>query len=215
MSHRKLLLLLAAIALLSSWTTALAQNAAVAISPASLDAKVKRGSSYTQLFTLTNSSNTRLRFKCWLADVAYDENNKRIDARAGTTPRSASLWVEFFPAEVVVEAHSSGVIKALVTVPANAAGGYYSVPVFEAMPVDVPVTTSVATPVTTSTAKATIGLRFNGLMMFTTLEATEYSIEIMSGKIMPPTASSELSIQLDIRNSGNAHVRVRGSFALP
>jgi hypothetical protein len=214
MIQRKLPILLAAIAFFSSFTVVLAQSASVAISPASIDAKVKRGSSYTQFFTLTNSSNTRLRFKCSLGDVSYDENNKRIEARAGTTPRSASLWIEFLPAEVIVEPHSSGIVKALVTVPSSAAGSYYSAPVFEALPADMANATPGVALITVSTAKATIGLRFSGLMMFTTLDAAEYNIEIMVGKITPPTASSELALQLDIRNRGNAHARVRGSFAL-
>jgi hypothetical protein len=215
MIQRKPLPLLAALAIFSCFSYAQAQknSASVSITPASIDAKVKRGSSYTQSFSLNNSTSTRMRFKCSVADMGYDENNQRITARAGTLPRSASSWIEFSPAEILVEPHSSGVVKALVTVPATAAGGYYSVPVFEAMPAAEVAATAI-TPAKVITAKATIGVQFNGLMMFTTLDAAEYNIEIMGGKITPPTASAELALQLDLRNRGNAHARVRGSFAL-
>lgn len=209
---RKSLILLACAALLCCFSGAQAQQNSVSVTPVSIDAKVKRGASYTQTFTLTNNTGTRLRFQCSVGDIWYDEGNKRMTGRPGTLPRSASLWVQFSPAVVVVEPGSSTSVKAIVTVPQTAAGGYYTVPVFEAMPAD-PVLAG-ATRAKISTATATIGVRFNGLMMFTTLDAAEYNVEIMGGRITPPTTSAELAIKLDVRNRGNAHARVRGSFAI-
>jgi hypothetical protein len=214
MTHPKPLFLIAALALFACFSPTQAQQSAVAITPATIDAQVKRGASYTQAFTLTNSTTTRLRFRCSVADMGYDENHKRINARAGSLPRSASSWVAFSPTEIIVEPHSSQVVKILVTVPLSAAGGYYSVPVFEATPVDPVLAAASTIPVKVSTAHATIGVRFNGLMMFTTVDAAEYNIEIVGGKITPPTISTELGLQLDIRNRGNAHARVRGTFAI-
>lgn len=212
MIQRKSPILLACAALLCCCISAQAQQNSVAVTPISIDAKVKRGASYTQTFTLTNNTGTRLRLKCSVEDVWYDEGNNRITGPPGTLPRSASLWVQFSPAEVIVEPRSSSTVKAIVTVPAIAAGGYYSVPVFEAMPTG-PVLGG-ATLAKVSTATATIGVRFNGLMMFTTLDAVEYNVEIMGGRIIPPNTSAELAIQLDVRHRGNAHARVRGSFAI-
>jgi hypothetical protein len=212
MIQNKSLLLLACAVVLPCFGHVLAQQNSVAITPASIDAKVKRGAGHTQTFTLNNNTGTRLRFKCSVEDVWYDEGNRRITGRPGTLPHSASLWVQFSPAEVILEPHSSGAVKAIVTVPATAAGGYYSVPVFEAMPAD-PVLAGV-TIAKVSTARANIGVRINGLMMFTTLDAAEYNVEIMGGQVTPPSASAELAMQLDVRNRSNAHVRVRGSFAI-
>jgi hypothetical protein len=213
MIHIKPLFLIAALSLFAWSTSTSGQQNSVAITPATIDAPVKRGTSYTQIFTLTNGTNTRLRFKCSAADMGYDDNHNRVNARAGSLERSASLWIEFLPAEVVVEAHSSQAVKILVTVPLTAAGGYYSVPVFEAIPADEVISSASVTP-KANTAKATFGIRFNGLMMFTTLDAAEYNIEILGGKITPPSPSMELAMQLDIRNRGNAHARVRGNFAI-
>lgn len=36
----------------------------------------------------------------------------------------------------------------------------------------------------------------------------------MGGRVVPPTASSELEMQLDLRNRGTAHASVRGAFAI-
>lgn len=212
MIHRKRYILLAAVGMLSFFSVVSGQKVSVAVTPASIDVKVSRGTSYTQRFTLANDTGTRMHFKCSVADVWYDESNNRVSGRAGTLQRSASLWVQFSPAEIVVEAHSSGTVTAMVTVPHTAAGSYYSVPVFEGIPADPALVDATLAKVSTGTA--TFGVRFNGLMMFTTLDAAEYNVEIMGGQITPPSASAELALQLDVRNRGTAHARVRGSFAI-
>jgi hypothetical protein len=212
MTKQKHLILIAAITMLSCYRSAPAQKISVAITPASIDAKVTRGTTFSQKFTLVNDTGTRLRLKCSLTDMWYDENNQRVAGLAGSSQRSASSWIQFSQEELIVEAHSSGSVNALVTVPRTAAGSYYSVPVFEAMPAD-PVVEK-ATLSKESTASARIGLRFNGLIMLTTLDAAEYNLEIIGGRITAPTASTELAMELDLHNRGNAHVRVRGAFAI-
>ena len=199
------------IALLVCFSAANAQQASVTISPASIDAKVKRGASYTQNFTITNNTAARLIARCSFTDFWYDENNKRLNGRAGTLPRSASLWAQFSPAEIIVEPNSSAVVKAVITVPQSASGGYYTVPNFELNPV---APQAAAGENFSNVSTAAIGIRFRGLMMFTTEDGAEYNVEIMGGKISPPTISSELEINLDVRNRGTAHAKVRGSFAV-
>jgi hypothetical protein len=205
MTKYKLIFLL--ITLLISFGAAQAQQASVAITPASIDAKVKRGASYTQNFTISNNTGAPLKFRCSVNDMWYDEQNNRLTGRAGTYPRSASLWIQFTPSEVTVEANSSAVIKAVITIPQGASGSFYSVPVFEGMPID-------KSPAMANISTASIGVRFRGMMMFTTDEGSEYNVEIMDGKISPPTVSSEMELNLDLRNRGSAHARVRGAFAI-
>jgi hypothetical protein len=212
MTQRKCFILLACAALLCCFSGAEAQQNSVGIAPLSIDAKVKRGASYTQIFTLTNNTGTRLRFQCSVADVWYDELNKRVTGRSGTLPHSASLWVQFSPSEVVIKPQSSIDVKAIITVPQTAAGGYYTTPVFDAMPDEQAM--AGAAPPQGITATASIGLSFRGLMLLTTVDASEYNVEIMGGQISPPTTSTELAIQLDVLNRSNAHVRMRGAFAI-
>lgn len=212
MTKLKCLSLLACATLLFCLSSAQAQKTSVGITPASLDANVKRGASYTKIFTISNNTGTRLRFKCSVSDMWYDELNKRVSGPAGTLTRSASLWTQFIPNEIVIEPHSSGTVKAIITVPLTASGSYYTVPVIEGLPAD-PVVTATS-PVQRRSAIAAIGIRFNGLMMFTTTDAAEYSVEIVNGSISAPSASTELAIQLDVNNRGTAHVRLRGAFAI-
>jgi hypothetical protein len=210
------LLVCSGIALLVCFSAARAQQASVAVSPASIEAKIKRGASYTQNFTLTNNTGSRLLVRCSFTDMWYDENNKRLNGHAGTLPRSASLWAQFAPTEIIIEPNSSGTVKAVITVPKSVGGSYYTVPNFDLSPVVKPLKSEsyIKSEDSDSVAGALIGITFRGLMMFTTEDGAEYNVEIMSGKISPPTASSELEINLDLRNRGTAHAKVRGSFAI-
>jgi len=211
MIQRKSLILFVC-ALVQCFGYAQAQQNSVAITPASIDARVKRGAGYTQTFTLTNNTETRLHFKCSVADVWYDERNNRITGNPGTLPRSASPWVQFLPAEVVIEPRSSIAVKAIITVPLGATGSYYTMPVFEALPVAQSPQQTVAPA--GNAATASIGVRFRGLIILTTMDGSEYNVEILDGKILPPSPSTELTIELDLRNRGTAHVRMRGAFAI-
>ena len=212
MIQAKFFILIACAVLSLCFGRAHAQQNSIAITPVSIDAKVKRGTSYTQTFNLTNNTGTRLRFQCSVQDIWYDEHNNRITGNPGTLPRSASLWVQFLPNEVIVEPRSSTAVKAVITVPQTAAGGYYSMPVFEAKPAGN--STQVSTAPESSTATASIAVRFRGLMMVTTLDASEYNVEILGGRISPPSASAELNVELELYNRSTAHVRVRGAFAI-
>lgn len=189
-----------------------AQDNSVAVTPMSIDVKVQRGTSYTQTFTLTNNTETRLRFQCSLGDIWYDEHNNRISGAPGTLPRSASQWIQFLPNEVIVEPRSSVALKAIITVPLTAGGGYYSMPIFEARPAErLTLTSSLSRA---NTATASIAVRFRGLIMLTTLDAAEYNVEILGGHVSPPSASAELVTELDLHNRSTAHVSVRGAFAI-
>lgn len=198
-------------ALLLSSGAARAQQNSVGVSPASVEATVKRGSTYTQTYTLSNNTSEQLRFSCSVIDYWYDQQNRRLTARPGTLPRSASSWVHFSPAEVLVEPHNSATIKATITVPLAAAGGYYTMPVFEALPVK---SESASSRPGASAATTSIGIRFRGLVMLATEDASDYQLEIMGGKVSPPTDSTPLEMNVDVLNHGTVHARLRGVFAI-
>lgn len=193
--------------LLSSFAAAQAQQNSLGVAPASVEATVKRGSTYTQTYTIFNNTGERLHLSCSVIDYWYDENNKRLTGRPGTLPRSASPWMQFSPSEVIVEPHNSANVKAIITVPLAATGGYYTMPVFEALPIK-------SEAASGSAATASIGIRFRGLVMLATEDANEYVVEIMGGKVLPPTASTPLELDIDVRNRGTVHARVVGVFAI-
>jgi hypothetical protein len=183
------------------------QAQTLGITPAFVEAKVKRGATYNKDFTITNNTKTRLRFRFSVADYWYNETNQRIDGRPGTLPHSASLWVQFSPKEIIVEANSSATIKAIISVPLTASGGYYTRPVFEAEDADAPVRQQ-------GVATASVGINFRGLMMLTTEDNAEYNVEVLGGQVTPPTASSPMDLSLDLNNRSTSHATMRGIFAI-
>jgi hypothetical protein len=196
-------------AILCGLGTSQAHGQTLGITPALVDAKVKRGATYSQAFTISNNTGARLRLRCSVSDFWYGEHNERIDALPGTQPRSASTWVQFSPAEQVIEPNSSAVVNAVITIPQTAAGGYYTVPIFETEAADATLAATIG-----KTATAAVMIRFRGLLLLTTEDATEYNLEVMNGRITPPTSSSELRMELDLRNRSTAHIRVHGMFAI-
>lgn len=187
-----------------------AQGQSLGMAPALVEAKVKRGATYSTSFTIDNNTGTRLRFRCSVGDYWYDEHNLRVTGRPGTLPRSASLWVQFSPAEAIVEPHSSATVRAIITVPEAAAGSYYTTPIFEGEAAD----PSANAAQSEGAVVASVAVRLRGLMMLTTEDASEYNVEIMGGSVTPPSKSSALEMQLDVRNRSTAHARLRGIFAI-
>lgn len=189
-------------------TRAVAQS--LGISPAFVDAKVKSGATYSKEYTITNNTDVRLRVRCSVGDYWYDEQtNARVDGRAGTLPRSASPWVQFSPAEVVVEPRGAAVVKAVISVPQAAAGGFYTAPTFDIEAAEAP-----AGAGREGTASAAVLVNFRGLLMLSTTGGSEYNVEIMGGRVAPPTAAAPLRVSLDVRNRSAAHVNLRGQFAV-
>jgi hypothetical protein len=204
----KLLILCSCAIMLCGFGESRAQTKSLGITPALVDASVKRGATYSKAFTVSNATATRLRLRCSVSDYWYGENNERIDGLPGTLPRSASPWVQFSPTEQIIEPNSSVTVNAVITIPQEAAGGYYTVPIFETEAADD------QAPKEGNAATASVMVRFRGLLLLTTEDATEYNLEVMNGRITPPTSSSELTMQLDLRNRSTAHASVRGMFAI-
>jgi len=204
------LLALLCLALIIVHGGARASAQSLGISPAFVDAKVKSGATYTKDYTITNNSGVRLRIRCSTGDYWYDEQtNARVDGRPGTFPRSASSWVQFSPAEVVVEPHGAAVMKAVISVPQTASGGFYTLPIF-----DMQVADSSGAASREGTASASVSVNFRGLLMLSTIGNSEYNVEIMSGLVASPTPAAPLKILLDVRNRSTAHVNLRGQFAV-
>jgi hypothetical protein len=178
----------------------------VAMSPAFVEASVKRGTTFTQSFTISNGTTSRLRFQTSVSDYGNDEKNNRVVGRAGTLPRSASAWVQFSPSEVVVEPGTSAEVAVIVTVPSTAEGGRYAMCFFEGEPADA--------PSQSSTASATIRVRLGAPLLLSVAGASKYDVAVLGGEVSPPTATSELLADLDVINRGDAHARFAGMFAI-
>src|SRR5206468_274358 len=113
-----------AILLFASLWASDVQGQSLSITPVYVDATVKRGTTYEKTFTISNKSATRLHLRCSMGDFWYGDHNERIDGPPGTLPHSASNWVQFSPSEIDIEPDGSAAVRAVISVPASAAGGY-------------------------------------------------------------------------------------------
>jgi hypothetical protein len=208
MTRRRFLHLLATTCAILLGALGAVSAQSLGVSPAFVDAKVKSGATYTRDYTITNNSGARLVVRCSVADYWYDDRtNARVDGRPSTLPRSASSWVQFSPAEVFVEPHASALVRMVITVPQSAAGGFYAVPTFD-------IEAAEARPARDGTASAAVAVNFRSLLMLSTTGNSEYNVEVVGGKVIPPTPSSPFGIVLDVRNRSTAHVGLRGQFAI-
>ncbi|HXG68520.1 MAG TPA: hypothetical protein VNO70_25725 [Blastocatellia bacterium] len=179
-----------------------AQGQSLGITPAFVDAKVKRGATYQKAYTIANRTDQRLRLRLSVGDCWY---NERIDGPAGTLPRSASSWVQFTPAAVIIDPGASATVKAIISVPQTAAGGYYTAPIFEAEP---------SQPASRQEGAASVAVRVQGLLMLTTEDNAEYNVEVKGGAVAPSAGASELELKLDVYNRSTTHATVRGLFTI-
>lgn len=210
MTRQRLLNLIAILCLTLFAAPGEARAQSLGISPAFVDAKVKSGATYSKDYTITNNTGVRLRVRCSVGDYWYDEQtNAGVDGRPGTLPRSASSWVQFSPAEVIIEPHGVGLVRAVISVPQEAAGGFYTSPIFDIEAADGPAGAS-----REGTASAAVLVNFRGLLMLSTIASSEYNVEIMGGHVAPPTPASPLRVVLDVRNRSTTHVNLRGQFAV-
>jgi hypothetical protein len=178
----------------------------VAMTPAFVEASVKRGTTFTRSFTISNGTGARLRFRTSVSDYGNDVNNKRVIARPGTMPYSAAAWVQFSPAEAVVEPGTSASMSVVVTVPATAEGGRYAMCFFQGEPVE--------DTARNSKASTTIRVRLGAPLLLSVEGASRYDVAVLGAELSPPTSTAELLADLDIVNRGDAHARVWGMFAI-
>ena len=200
---KTLLILLVAFAAVER---AAAQKPSLGVTPAMVVANVTPGKTFVQEYTLANNSADYVRFRCTLGDYWYDENNAPLLAAPNTLERTAAAWIQFTPSEVVAKPRSSVTIKAVISIPETAAGGFYATPFFEGEAVD-------ATG-KDARASSSIAVRIGGLMMLATEKKSEYALEIAAAKVAPPTEFSEFELTLDTLNRGNVHAFLKGAFAI-
>lgn len=196
---------------LTSFIEANAQQSSLTISPAFVEATVKRGTTYSKVFTIFNDTQTRYRIRPTLTDFWYGDHNQRIYGQPGTLPHSASLWLQLSPAEIVVEPKGTATIRAMIAVPQAVSGTYYTMPIFAVEPADH--ATQTHDPKST-TLKAAISFQLRGLLILTADDAPNYKVEVAGGEVVPPTDSSELQLNLKVRNSGATQTRTRGMYAI-
>lgn len=182
---------------------AAAQQPGVGVSPVVVEETVAKGSAHVIKFQVTNNTSHPQRVRCSVRDVGY-AGGRRTEAEPGTLPRSASSWLRFNPAELVVPPSGTATVEAVVSVPQSASGSYYTMPSFDI---------SRDGGAATQNASAGFVFRIRGRIVLTTPDSTP-SLSVVGVKVEPPTATKPLTLSLEMMNTGNAHVVPSPTFTL-
>jgi hypothetical protein len=186
---------------------ATAAGQAIGLAPAQVVEKFKPGVAFQFELASVNNGDQPVEMTVQITDFWYNEKNEKLFSLPGTSPRSAANWIQFVPERFVIPAHGTQKMKAIVTPPPDARGGYYAVLFVQSRPV--------LTGRKTADGKSVFAnVRVGCLVLLTAEGTTDYKISLEDVKLTPPTGNQGLNLTFDIENLGNTHVFPKGFVAV-
>jgi hypothetical protein len=208
MKRRNYLLRISAVALMMATGVAGTASAqSLGLAPAQVVEKFKPGVPFQIDLSTVNNGDQPAEMTVEITDFWYNEKNEKTFTTPGTSPRSAANWIQFVPNHFEVPAHGTQKMKAIITPPADANGGYYAVLFVDSKPV-----------LSFTDSKTGQGVNTNmrlGCLVLLSAEHTElYKIDVSNLKLTPPSTNQGLSASFDLLNSGNTHVFPQARLAV-
>lgn len=196
MKKSPLLTLLFVLAMISWRTVATAQS--LGLAPGEVREKFKPGVPFEFSLATSNEGSTPVEMNVEIADFWYNEKNEKVFPAPGTAPRSAANWIQFVPERFEVPAHGSQKMRAVVTPPSDAKGGYYAVLFVQSKP---------QLSFTKSNGQAVFtNMRLGCLVLLDAEETEDYSVQLDHLKITPPSTTQHLEATFDLLNASNTHI---------
>ncbi len=163
------------------------------------------GETYTGEIIAENPEDTDVKVKIYLEDWVYKEGGtgEKVFSPMGSTPLSASRWINFTPSEDVLKPYGRVVVNYTVTVPPEAQGGYYSVLFFE---------TLFGTTTNEEGAIVNVAGRIGSLFFIRVKEALDLTGRIQSVEIQRPEGNKPMEIVTTFENTGNVDITLGGNF---
>src|SRR5580765_366456 len=156
------------------------------LAPAQVVEKFKPGVPFEFALSTVNSGETPVDMSVEITDFWYDEKNEKVFSSPGTSPRSAANWIQFVPDHFEVGPHGTQKMKAIVTPPADAKGGYYAVIFVQSKP-------QLSFPKGDGKGVST-SMRIGCLVLLRAESTEEYKIELSNVKVTPPAEARGLSV---------------------
>jgi hypothetical protein len=181
--------------------TALAGHAhaqSLGLAPAQVVETFKPGVPFQFDLSTVNSGDTAVDMHVEITDFWYDEKNEKVFSSPGTSPRSAANWIQFVPDHFEVGPHGTQKMKAIVTPPSDAKGGYYAVLFVTSKP-------QLSFPKSDGKGVFT-SMRIGCLVLLRAEGTGEYKIELSNEKVTPPADAHGLSVDFELLNASNTHV---------
>jgi hypothetical protein len=176
----------------------LARAQSLGLAPAQVVEKFKPGVPFEFDLSTVNTGETPVDINVDITDFWYDEKNEKVFSSPGTSPRSAANWIQFVPSHFEVGAHGTQKMKAIVTPPSDAKGGYYAVLFVQSKP-------QLSFPKSDGKGVFT-SMRIGCLVLLRAESTEEYKIELSDVKVTPPTEAHGLSVDFELLNASNTHV---------
>ena len=180
-------------------TANLAPAQSVALAPAQIVEEFKPGVPFEYALAVENSGKQAVELHVQITDFWYNDKNEKLFAAPGTSPRSAANWIQFVPEKFQVAAGATQKMKAIITPPAIARGGYYAVLFVESTPIDSHQQTKDGQRVFTN-------MRIGCLVMLTAKGTEAYNVDVNDLKLVPPGENQGLKLTFSVDNESNTHV---------
>ena len=189
--------------LLIAAATNLVQAQSIALAPAQIVEDFKPGVPFEYALSVENSGKQAVELHVQITDFWYNDKNEKLFSAPGTSPRSAANWIQFVPEKFEVAAGATQKMKAVITPPADARGGYYAVLFVESKPIDSHQQTKDGQRVFTN-------MRIGCLVLLTAKGTEAYNVDVNGLKLVPPSENQGLKLTFSVDNESNTHV-----FPLP
>ena len=156
--------------------------------------------------TVTNQGREPVNLEVYLQDWEYAQGgsgDKEFTA-PGTSSRSASEWIRYFPNKMSVAAGGAGKVDYTITVPPEAQGGHYAVLFFESLVGNAPVDQSGVAVQYVGRLGSLIEVEAAG-----TVQRTGDITDVAIGAVAP---DRPLEINYTFRNTGNVVIRPKAYY---
>ncbi len=177
------------------------------LAPAQVVQTFKPGVPFEFELTTANGGDAAVEMSVEITDFWYNEKNEKIFTAPGTSPRSAANWIQFVPEHFDVPTHASQKMKAIVTPPADAKGGYYAVLFVVSKP-------QLSFDKTKDGKQVFTNMRIGCLVLLSAEHTEEYKMAVSDVKLTPPTENTPVSVSFMIANEGNTHLFPRPRLAI-
>jgi hypothetical protein len=176
----------------------------ISASPVIIQSDLPPGVSAEQTVTISNGASEPLEFEVEPFDLGLDEEGNQARFSGGTLPGSMAGWLTLQPAKFSVPPGGQTTVKVIISVPPDASGGHQAALVFRTR---APLAQPDGRMVRVGAAIA--------VKLFAAVEGkAERRLEVIETQVRPPSTHERATVQLLIRNAGNAFLRASAETAI-
>lgn len=169
------------------------------LAPAQIVSDFKPGVPFEYALTVLNKDSQAVELHVQVTDFWYNDKNEKLFNAPGTSPRSAANWIQFVPEKFEVAAGKSQKMRAIITPPSDARGGYYAVLFVESKPI-------ASNKQRQDGKRMFTNMRIGCLVMLTAKSSEAYNVSIDELKLIPPSDNQGLKLTFSVDNQSNTHV---------